>query len=321
MKSSRLHLALLSLVLSCSQAPSFERTVSKSASKEADVERKDQDDDQSDDVESNDQDKVIVPDIKKPEMDDVVKKEPEKEPVKHEPDPIMVPPPTPAYDPCPALGQVCTIMPLGDSITYGVNGYGLGGYRVPLIRKAWAANKKITFVGSTQTGQPKLDNKDFPTANEGHSGWTIDDIAGREGLSKIIEDRLKTYKPHIVLLQIGTNDTSVNVDLENIPKRLAKLMDKITATLPDTFLVVAQIVPSRQDPLNNSIKAYNAAIPALVKERADAGKHIVTVDMYNAMTSNNNYKAAYFIDDLHPNDTGFDVMANVWWEAIQKYLK
>lgn len=55
--------------------------------------------------------------------------------------------------------------------------------------------------------------------------------------------------------------------------------------------------------------------------RIAAGKHVMVVDMYAAFTANPNYKVAYMADHLHPNDEGYRVMGNVWWDAISPVLK
>jgi lysophospholipase L1-like esterase len=87
---------------------------------------------------------------------------------------------------------------------------------------------------------------------------------------------------------------------------------------------VAQIVPQQRatpDTLNTLVQAYNAAIPGLVKTRADAGKHIAMVDMYNAFVSNPNHSTALLADRLHPNPAGYAVMANTWYAAIGSLLR
>src|SRR5436190_12856238 len=47
---------------------------------------------------------------------------------------------TAPYDPCPAAGTPCAVMPLGDSITEGAGSSG-GGYRPPLFHLALAAKR------------------------------------------------------------------------------------------------------------------------------------------------------------------------------------
>lgn len=223
-----------------------------------------------------------------------------------------------AYNPCPAAGAPCVVMPLGDSITYGIASSAGGGYRIELLRKARAAGHAITFVGYESSGPDTLDGQPFPKSNEGHSGYTIDDApsVGRTGISSLIVDSLKLHKPHIVSLMIGTNDIDQNNDVANAPARLGRLLDTIAATSPDALIVVAQITPTGDDDENIKVRAYNAAIPALVEARKAAGKHILLVDMYGPFTANASYKTALMDDYLHPNDAGFVVMAGVWYAAI-----
>src|SRR5689334_11199733 len=103
---------------------------------------------------------------------------------------------------------------------------------------------------------------------------------------------------------IGTNDMNVPVDPDQAPTRLGLLLDRIFMYAPNALVIVAQIVPSTDDALNQRIAKYNAAIPAIVTARADAGKHIIMVDMYTAFTKNADYKSAYMNDTLHPKDAG-----------------
>jgi lysophospholipase L1-like esterase len=93
-----------------------------------------------------------------------------------------------------------------------------------------------------------------------------------------------------------------------------------TIISPETLLVVAKLIPTRTDSLNVDVQTYNAAMEDLVSERVVAGKHLLLVDMYSAFTSNPSYKEDLLFDGLHPNDAGYAVMADVWYEAINEYL-
>jgi lysophospholipase L1-like esterase len=230
------------------------------------------------------------------------------------------------YDPCPPKGTACAIMPLGDSITDGTAGSSIGGgYRVSLFHRALTDHKTITFVGSGSDGPATVDGVAFPPHHEGHSGFVIggpsDPLSPLIGIAPLVVNALDTYHPNIVALMIGTNDMNLGDDVANAPMRLGALIDSITTTDPRLLLVVAQIIPSQSDTLNTSIRAYNAAIPALVQARAMAGKHVVTVDMYDAFTAIANYQAADLSDTLHPNDAGYAVMAGVWYAQIGALLR
>jgi GDSL-like lipase/acylhydrolase family protein len=226
------------------------------------------------------------------------------------------------YNPCPAQGTPCVILPVGDSITAGFLTPDTGGYRVPLFHLAHMNLQSITFVGALVNGPAMVDGVPFPAHHEGYSGYNIDTTPLRTGISPFFPAAITTYKPHIVLLMIGTND--VDTGETTIPTRLGTLMDSILAADPNLLLVVAQIVPQQRatpDTLNTQVQAYNAAIPSLVKTRADAGKHVAMVDMYNAFAQNANYSAAYLADRLHPNAAGYSVMADTWYAAIRQLLR
>jgi lysophospholipase L1-like esterase len=215
-------------------------------------------------------------------------------------------------------------MPLGDSIT-DLGGIENSAYRLPLFRLSLMNQKKLVFVGSHQSGPDMVDNVAFPRWQEGHSGWTIADGGGRDGLYDMIEGWLMNAQPggalpHIVTLMIGTNDVDIQLDLANAPMRLGLLLDRIAMYAPNALTVVAQIVPTTDDTTNARVQTYNAAIPGLVKQRADAGKHIISVDMYGALTQNANYKTEYMGDKLHPKQAGLEVMAQVWYDAIGPLL-
>ncbi|RYZ49621.1 MAG: hypothetical protein EOP07_24185, partial [Proteobacteria bacterium] len=248
----------------------------------------------------------------------IVKSEPSGEDM--DPVPVVVPEPEPVvivkpYTPCPAKGTDCLIMPFGDSITAGSGSKNGGGYREPLIKLIWAANKGATFVGPNNGGPEKVDGKDFPRANAGFSGYTIEKST-RAGIAELAVGFLQKYKPHIVTLMIGTNDIGTDNDLVNAPKRLEKLMDMVFTTTPDSLLVLAQIVPSSNDAFNVKVKTYNASIAELVKAKVALGKHVVMVNQYAALDGKTNV----LNDSLHPNEAGYVLMADTWFKGLSPFL-
>jgi lysophospholipase L1-like esterase len=229
-----------------------------------------------------------------------------------------------AYKPCPTDGTACKIMPFGDSITDGYNGDTQGGYRVELFRLAHSNGKNITFVGSGSNGPATVDGVAFPHNHEGHSGWTIAPAGGRSGISTLVATVMPQYTPHIVLLMIGTNDCIDNYDMVNAPTRLGALIDSIYAQLPNVLIVVAQPIPSRGNAaqgddtaLSARIKTFDDAIPAVVTARANAGKHILIVDMYTPFNPN---KATLLEDQWHPNLAGYVLLGTQWYSVLQSLI-
>jgi hypothetical protein len=208
------------------------------------------------------------------------------------------------FDPCPATDP-CKILPLGDSITFGIQYE--GAYRVELFHKALADGKKITYVGSQTNGPSMVDNMAFPKSHEGHSGYTIDQMKPFAMTTDV------TYKPNIITLHIGTNDT-YGSSPSGAPMRLQALVDLITSTYPDTLLVVAKIVPYPSQAAN--VKLINDSIPDTVNSRAMQGKHVIMVDCNTGFMTSSMLSS----DSIHPNQTGYNFMGDQFYAGISKYL-
>lgn len=207
------------------------------------------------------------------------------------------------FSPCPAEGA-CKVLPLGDSITVGLQ-YD-GGYRVELFRLAHAAGHDITFTGTQPANGPSMvDGVTFPRNHEGISGETIEQIAGR------VPSPGLTEMPHIILVHAGTND------MWNGPQgsdtRLAALMDELIDEAPDALLVFSTIVP--WDDQATNVAALNSKVEGLVDERAEQGAHIIFVDQFTDFPDN-----GMSSDGIHPAKAGYDAMATKWYEGIESYL-
>jgi hypothetical protein len=112
--------------------------------------------------------------------------------------------------------------------------------------------------------------------------------------------------------------------MANAPTRLGALIDSIYAQLPNVLIVVAQPIPARGDAskgddtaLSGRIKTFDDAIPAVVKTRADAGKHILVVDMYTPFNPN---KTSLLEDQWHPNLQGYVLLGTQWYGLLQSML-
>jgi lysophospholipase L1-like esterase len=220
--------------------------------------------------------------------------------------PASAAPPAPASSPHararPAVSPVQTaalrLEPVGDSITYGYQSTTGNGYRGPLWNDLTGEGHQLDFVGSVEGGT--MADPD----NEGHSGWRIDQIAG------IIDSSLATYQPNVITLMIGTNDLGQDYQVSSAPARLSSLITQIENDDPSATLLVANLIVSTNTEVAQYEPAYNAAIPGIVQAQQAAGHHTALVDM-SAVTT------AEMADALHPNDTGYQVMADAWNTGIQ----
>ncbi len=226
----------------------------------------------------------------------------------------------PAFAPCPADGTPCVIMPLGDSITDGLGSSG-GGYRVELFRQAVLDGHEITFVGRQANGPmgaaATIEGRAFPRNHEGYSGATVS--TGGNQLANRVDAALAANPPEIILLQIGTNNVYQGMPA-NLPDQLEALLDQITEGAPDALVVVAQITPLGATFPNNGVEEYNARIPGIVQERVNAGKHLIMVDQFTRIASTPNFVQQLVPDNIHPNNTGYGIMAETWYDAIESFL-
>jgi lysophospholipase L1-like esterase len=201
----------------------------------------------------------------------------------------------PAHAAGPLQGKALRIMPLGDSITFGVGSTTGNGYRQNLLDELSADGARVDYVGSLRSGT--MADPD----NEGHSGALISEIDAAE------DTATSAYRPNVVLLHAGTNDTNRDTEMSTAPQRLAHLIDDIVAHDPGVVVVVAQIVPNANADAQRRVDAFNAAIPDLVNARS--AQKVVLASMSRVTT-------AQLADGLHPNDSGFQTMADAWHSAL-----
>lgn len=200
-------------------------------------------------------------------------------------------------------GTGVRIMPLGNSIT---DGFGIpGGYRIELSRRLKADGHRIDFVGSLDNGAPSLKDTD----HEGHSGYRVDEIRAR------VEPWVKTAKPDHILLLIGTNDVTQGYAPRTVQRRLASLLDRVTAAAPTAQVFVSSIPPLASDELNDRADGYNAAIPRIVEAKRAKDQRVRFVDAGRALTT------ADLSDGVHPNRRGYAKLAEAWYEAVAPHLR
>lgn len=203
-----------------------------------------------------------------------------------------------ARPPSAAAPAALRVMPLGDSITWGVGSPSGNSYRSFLWNQLSADGHALDFVGSGRNGT--MSDPD----NEGHSGWRIDQIAG------IADSVLARHRPNVVTLEIGTNDLNGNYQIPTAPDRLRSLIDQITRAVPDATVLVGTVIVSTSGTEEANRPAFNAKLPGIVQAQQAAGKHVRLVDM-GALT------AADLSDALHPNDNGFRKMADAFHAGVR----
>ena len=198
------------------------------------------------------------------------------------------------------------IMPLGDSITKGTGTcqepdtyLNCTGYRSYLWNRLAEAGYSVDFVGS-QGGEFQYLH-DHDNDHEGHGGWRDDQIAAN------IFGWLKGTPADIVLLHIGTNSPDPD------PGQVEDILDEIDRFSEDIVVVLALII--KKASAEDTVMDFNDNIEMMAYDRIAAGDKIHIVDMENALTY---WDDIY--DGTHPNEGGYQKMADVWFQELSRLL-
>lgn len=205
--------------------------------------------------------------------------------------------------------QTVRIMPLGDSITTGKGTGGdqhpqMTGYRQPLYLALTQAGYRVNFVGGEQSGSTAQPS--FDIDHEGHSGYTPGQIAS--GIAAWLAANL----PDVILLHIGTNGLRTD-KIDTYVDRVARTLDSVKQFDTNITVIVARIVD--QDPINPVVTSYNTALQQMLNQRISNGDKVRVVNMQSALSYPSDLD-----DDVHPNQSGYNKMANVWLDALEDVL-
>ncbi|KAF8324027.1 SGNH hydrolase, partial [Clavulina sp. PMI_390] len=186
---------------------------------------------------------------------------------------------------------------LGDSITYGWESTDGNGYRYDLQQLSKSDGNTITYIGSIQAGT-MADNW-----NDGYIGCVIDQIASQSTPALAM-------KPQVVLLMAGTNDINYQEDLANAPSRLSTLITEILTYSPSAVILVAAIPLIEDSTLEPLAETYNSGVQSMLNTRIASGNKLVWVPRPSGWTTSD------MADELHPNDTGYSLLATAWHTGI-----
>ena len=248
-----------------------------------------------------------------------------------------------------------TIMPLGDSITYGQSAPQTstpGGYRGYLAQDLSGAGTAWSYVGSSEDNPP-LGAEALRYRHEGHPGYRVDQVAagldgpdaapGAAGGDWLTGNGVHPgARPHVVVLHIGTNDVAQAFDpqgrypggyngsdpseraefVDHLADRLQALLGKIERLDPGARIVVCTIGPMRDTFPDPTARSYDDAIRFRVVplERA-LGVRVVLADVEAAFLSGpGGYHEYIGPDGVHPTPLGYRTMADTVAPAVRAML-
>jgi hypothetical protein len=217
-------------------------------------------------------------------------------------------------------------MPLGDSITKGSSSCANPddanhwvAYRKALWDKLVAAGYQIDFVGSQNLGGAILSDPD----NEGHGGWCANGCSPPDGnILPAVYGFLVNNPADVVLLHIGTNDFGAG---SANASDVSGILDEIYRYAQDhnrvIWVILALIIHRADPPCQYCAETanYNNAVRQMAQSRIQNGDKIVIIDMENG--AGLDYRlapAGDMCDNVHPYETGYRKMADVWFNKFQQ---
>ncbi|EYB21918.1 hypothetical protein FG05_11578 [Fusarium graminearum] len=189
------------------------------------------------------------------------------------------------------------IMSLGDSITKGNGSKDQTGYRKRLRDLLSGRGASVDMVGSLKHPRTGMADND----HEGHSGKVLADINTYWKLSI-------ASRPNVVLLHAGTNNMDLEDDLEGSPAMLATIIDGLFSNAPDVTVLVAPVIWANKPRMQQNTERFNPQVISIIEERQKDGKHILKVPI--------DITVGDLWDEKHPNDRGYQKMADAWLKAI-----
>lgn len=199
------------------------------------------------------------------------------------------------------------IIAVGDSITNGSrdedpeNNVSLDGRIVATQGFEAPLNDELTV----RTDRPHI------VFNEGIGGDRSIELAGQR-IDSIME---RHPRAGTMLLLIGTNDVWDNISVDQFEINVRTI---VTAALTDEVdrVFIALIPPfynANQAVLNSRVATYNTRIQEIIADPAD--NLFLGPDFFTLFE--NNYPALYDADGVHPNDAGYQAMANAWADVLE----
>ena len=209
---------------------------------------------------------------------------------------------------CGQSGGTLRIMPLGDSITEAEAGH--NSYRRVLWQRLNGAGCSVNLVGSKSgvsrgardSGSTQPPNADFDTDHEGYWDYAVNELAPRVG------GLVGQASPDIVLVHMGTNDILRGQSPSGVAQELGGLIDAIRAGKPDTYILLAKIIPANAHA--SDIATLNNLLDSVAAGRSSASSPVIVVNQASGYSVGDNY------DGVHPNPNGEAKLGNRWADTV-----
>lgn len=195
-------------------------------------------------------------------------------------------------------------------IVYGLLVIGLTGCAKQEIKNVGSKGSNIVCYGDSITfGYGADTGKDYPSSLAKKTALAVinagvDGDTSIKGLERINVDVLER-KPFLVIIEFGGNDFLEKIPMEVTVNNIKEMVDKIQASA-----AMAAIVDISAGML---FKDYRRQFSKIAREKGA----IFIPDMLNGIITNAWLKSDFF----HPNDKGYDLIAERIYRVILPFLK
>jgi lysophospholipase L1-like esterase len=229
-----------------------------------------------------------------------------------------------------SFGQVFRIMPLGNSITEGMDNTAPTesqriSYRKELFDLMTARGYNFDFVGHDNSGYDLLSDADHGGIPGARAQYVVRllqdgyDLRNNVQITPGSRPYLDVWPADIILLHIGTNDIT-HGEGSSIAD-LSAILDEIDAWKlanrnPVAVFVAKIIQRTDNTELNLATIQLNNNVAAMVASRGDPSIRIVDIESGAGI----NYSTEMQSDGIHPKQSAYDRMGQKWFSAIEAYL-
>ncbi len=219
--------------------------------------------------------------------------------------------------PMQAQAKNLRIMPLGDSITQGVDGQ--CSYRRALSQRLNAVgDHDIEFVGPRQrpAGSP-VTCRATDTDHAGFSGRRADEFT-----DELISELMSAHEPDRVLIHLGSNDIFQGQSVQSTVDDIDRVITAILFERPGAVALLANVIPWNLNQRNGSDNPsagdlalgseLSSALEALAGQRIREGDAVRLVDVNSGFQP-----LIHSVDGIHPNALGEELMATRFQQVLE----
>jgi lysophospholipase L1-like esterase len=186
------------------------------------------------------------------------------------------------------------------------------------------ANLYMAYGDSLTAGEGSSDGAGYPPRLQSkltaHFGTGFVFSQGRQGNTtdggvRLIDEALRRVRPAFTLIMLGTNDWNYPACQESVPcGTIDNLRTIVDACQDRQSLPVLATIPPVNPAVNPGRNEWVAKMNVFVKQLGQQ-ENILVADVHGAFARGGNL-SSYFVDHVHFNDAGYEVIAGAFFDAL-----